>query len=113
MLFLKILNFGPFHISLNDSLLRSPMTYSAFLSKQQGTTFPSHVITGLNQSRAHLSGNRFFDTYSPSIILYLLNRMPDGSHEPISALLMICIDFNLNNALTLLANCLTLSLIHI
>src|SRR5664279_5203496 len=107
MLFLKILNFGPSHISLNDSLLRSPITYSASLSKQQGTTFPSHVITGLNHNRAHLSDKEFFIANSPSLILYLLNLLADGNHATISFLSMICIDFKLNDALTLLANRLT------
>src|SRR5450759_5578403 len=82
MLFLKILYFGPSHISLNESWLRSPIIYSAFLSKQQGITFPSHVITGLNQSLAHLSDREFFISYSPSLILYLLNLSLIHISEP-------------------------------
>src|SRR5674536_94773 len=103
MLFLKILYFGPFQISLNESLLRSPISYSAFLSKQHGITFPSQVITGLNQSLAHLSGKVFLMTNSPSAILYLLNFPFDGVQDSISALSMTCIDFKRSEAFTFFA----------
>src|SRR5688572_19721538 len=40
-----------FHISLKDLCFRSPSLCRASLSKQQGATNPSHVITGSCQSR--------------------------------------------------------------
>src|SRR5512133_2835427 len=107
MLFLKILYFGPSQMSLNESVFRSPMTYSASLSKQQGTTYPSHVTTGLNHNLAHLSGKELFKTYSPSRNMYRRNLLSDGNHEPISFLSTICIDFNLKVAFSSFASSFT------
>lgn len=50
----------PLQIFLKESVVRSPIKYFASLSKQQGNTLPSQVITGFKYNRMHLFGNELF-----------------------------------------------------